>query len=72
MILSFDRAGGCIIVAQYDGDQIAFPGVLDLKCAHLCEGRGSLEGVSFPRASSEASAALRATGRDGNPLCEQD
>nr|WP_230463348.1 hypothetical protein [Sphingobium sp. Cam5-1] len=72
LILSFDRAGGCIIVAPYDGDQIAFPGVLDLKCADLCEGRGSLEGVSFPRASSDASAALRATGHDGNPLCEQD
>nr|WP_247231721.1 hypothetical protein [Sphingobium agri] len=72
LIFSFDRGGRCIIVAQYDGDQIAFPGVLDMKCAALCEGRGSLEGVSFPRSASEAGVALRAEDRNGNALCRQD
>lgn len=72
LIFSFERGDRCIIVAQYDGDQIAFPGVLDLKCADLCEGRGSLEGVSFPRAASDAGAALRATDRNGHQLCEQN
>ncbi|HWV11988.1 MAG TPA: hypothetical protein VN110_01710 [Sphingobium sp.] len=72
LIFSFDRGDRCIIVAQYDGDQVAFPGVLDMKCADLCEGRGSLEGVSFPRAASDAGAALQADDRDGNALCRQD
>lgn len=72
LILSFGRAGRCIIVAQYDGDQIAFPGVLDVKCADLCEGRASLEGVSFPRVAADAASALRAVNRNGDPLCKQD
>ena len=72
LILSFDRGDRCVAVAQYDGDQIAFPGVLDVKCADLCEGRASLEGVSFPRSASDAGAALRAKDREGNALCEQD
>ena len=72
LILSFGRAGRCIIVAQYDGDQIAFPGVLDMKCADLCEGRGSLEGVSFPRMAGDAASALRASDRDGEALCKPD
>lgn len=70
LILSFARSGKCIIVAQYDGDQIALPGVVDMKCADLCEGRGSLEGVSFPRIAAEAGIAMKARDRDGDLLCE--
>ncbi|MEJ7935108.1 hypothetical protein WG907_12675 [Sphingobium sp. AN558] len=69
LILSFARSDRCIIVAQYDGDQIALPGVVDLKCADLCEGRGSLEGVSFPRIAADAGAALKARDRDGEVIC---
>lgn len=69
LILSFKGGDRCIIVAQYDGDQVALPGVVDLACADLCEGRGSLEGVSFPRIASDAAAALRARDRSGDPLC---
>ncbi len=72
LILSFSGGDRCIVVAQYDGDQIALPGVVDLKCAGLCEGRGSLEGVSFPRLSSDAAAALRVQDSDGSSLCEPD
>lgn len=72
LILSFARAGGCIVVAQYDGDRIAMPGVIDMKCDRLCEGRGSLEGVSFPRVAAEASVARSATDAQGDPLCEAD
>lgn len=69
LILRFSDAGRCIVVAQYDGDQLSLPGVLDMKCADLCDGRGSLEGVSFPRVGSDAASALRAEDRDGEPLC---
>lgn len=69
LVLSFKGGDRCIIVAQYDGDQVALPGVVDLACADLCEGRGSLEGVSFPRISGDAASALRARDRDGEPLC---
>lgn len=69
LILSFKGGYRCIIVAQYDGDQVALPGVVDLACADLCEGRGSLEGVSFPRIASDAASALRARERSGDPLC---
>ena len=73
LILSFaGRGDRCIIVGQYDGDQLSLPGVVDLKCADLCEGRGSLEGVSFPRLASDAASALRATDREGRALCEPD
>ncbi|EQB32167.1 hypothetical protein [Sphingobium ummariense] len=70
LILSFERADRCIIVAQYDGDQVALPGVVDMKCAALCEGRGSLEGVSFPRIGNDAASALRARDARDEPLCE--
>jgi hypothetical protein len=69
LILSFKGGDRCIIVAQYDGDQVALPGVVDMACADLCEGRGSLEGVSFPRIANDAATALRARDRDGDPLC---
>lgn len=69
LVLSFKGGDRCIVVAQYDGDQVALPGVVDMACADLCEGRGSLEGVSFPRIASDAASALRARDRDGEPLC---
>lgn len=71
LILSFaGRGDHCLIVGQYDGDQLSLPGVVDLKCNNLCEGRGSLEGVSFPRLSSDAASALRAADRSGRALCD--
>ncbi len=69
LILSFKGGARCIVVAQYDGDQVALPGVVDMACARLCEGRGSLEGVSFPRVASDAAVALRVRARNGDPLC---
>lgn len=70
LILSFRGGDRCIMVAQYDGDQLALPGVVDMACADLCEGRGSLEGVSFPRIANDAASALRARDNGGNALCE--
>lgn len=70
LILSFAGGDRCIIVAQYDGDQVAMPGVVDMACNDLCDGRGSLEGVSFPRIAADASAALRARDRAGKALCD--
>lgn len=72
LILSFSRSDHCIVVAQYDGDQLSLPGVVDMKCAELCKGRGSLEGVSFPRVASDAAAALNARDSRGGQLCEAD
>ncbi|WP_242122967.1 hypothetical protein [Sphingobium sp. Sx8-8] len=70
LILSFSRSDHCIIVAQYDGDQVSLPGVVDMKCAEVCKGRGSLEGVSFPRLASDVASALQARDSAGEPLCE--
>jgi hypothetical protein len=70
LILSFSGGDRCIVVAQYDGDQVALPGVVDMACADLCEGRGTLEGVSFPRIANEAASALRARDHGGDALCE--
>ena len=72
LVLRFAGRDRCIIVAQYDGDRVALPGVVDMKCNALCDGRGTMEGVSFPRISSEASAALRARDAQGEPLCRAD
>lgn len=69
LILRFKGGDRCIVVAQYDGDQVALPGVVDMACADLCRGRGSLEGVSFPRIANDAASALRARDGDGEPLC---
>ncbi len=68
LILRFP-ATDCTIVAQYDGDRLALPGVVDLKCAALCDGRGSFEGVAFPRVASGRSASVEARDRDGDALC---
>lgn len=51
LILHFSGGSRCLIVAQYDGDRVALPGVVDMKCDALCSGRGSLEGVALPRIS---------------------
>jgi len=70
LILRFAGGDRCIIVAQYDGDLVAMPGVVDLACGRLCDGRGTLEGVSFPRIAGDAATALRARGPGGQPLCK--
>lgn len=70
LILRFLGAPQCIVVAQYDGDRVAMPGVVDLNCARLCGGRGSLEGVSLPRLSSDAASALAARDRTDGALCD--
>lgn len=70
LILRFP-GDGCTIVAQYDGDRVATPGVIDLHCAALCEARGSLEGVVFPRLAYDRGAALNARNADGDALCPQ-
>lgn len=72
LILSFSRSDHCIVVAQYDGDQVSVPGVVDMKCADVCKGRGSLEGVSFPRVASDVATALQARNSGGDPLCKPD
>ncbi|MGE4322122.1 MAG: hypothetical protein AB7E60_03750 [Sphingobium sp.] len=69
LILRFSGRPRCLIVAHYDGDQLAIPGVVDTDCSRLCDRRGSFEGVSFPRIAGEASAALRAQSRNGDRLC---
>ncbi|MFT3964997.1 MAG: hypothetical protein QM690_03835 [Sphingobium sp.] len=63
-------AGRCTIAAHYDGDQIVMPGAVDRACAGLCSARGSLAGVTFPRAASGAKAARAVAGRDGKSLCD--
>lgn len=68
LILNFARSA-CLIVARYDGDRVALPGSLDVACRGLCDARGSLEGVSFPRVSREAAVATDARGHDGTALC---
>lgn len=70
LVLRFAGRPRCLIVAQYDGDRVAMPGVVDTACSRLCDRRGSFEGVSFPRIAGEAGAALRAEGRDGGALCD--
>ena len=70
LVLSFRGSDRCIIVAQYEGDQVALPGVVDRACADLCEGRGTLEGVSYPRIANDAASALKARDRKGEPLCQ--
>jgi hypothetical protein len=72
VILHFAGRSQCLIVAQYDGDRIVLPGVVDLKCGEVCTGRGSLEGVNFPRLSSDPAAARSILDRDGDLLCEDE
>lgn len=68
LVMNFDRSA-CLVVAGYEGDRVVIPGALDVECAALCNKRGSLEGVSFPRVSREAGVARDARGRDGGSLC---
>lgn len=68
LVLSFARSR-CIVVAHYDGDRIDLPGALDTECRKFCSERGSLEGVSFPRVSRDASVAAAAEAKAGGRLC---
>lgn len=70
LILRFSGRSRCLIVAQYDGDRVSLPGVVDMKCDPLCSERGSLEGVIFPRLNASAGDAVAAKGRSGNRLCD--
>lgn len=68
LILTF-AGSTCRIEAQYKGDRVIFPGMLDPACSHLCTKRGSLEGVSLPRVSREESVARDARAQDRTRLC---
>lgn len=68
LILNFDRSA-CLVVASYEGDRVSLPGALDVECDALCNARGSLEGVSFPRVSRDAGVARDARAQDGAALC---
>ncbi len=68
LILNFNRSA-CLIVARYDGDRVVLPGTLDTECRKLCSERGSLEGISFPRVSRDASVAATAEASAGGRLC---
>lgn len=68
LILTF-AGSTCRIEAEYKGDRVTFPGVLDPACSHLCTERGSLEGVSLPRVSREESVARDARAQDRTRLC---
>lgn len=70
LILRFSGRSQCTIVAQYEGDRVAMPGVLDVACAKLCNANGSFEGVSFPRIAADERAAMAVRDRNGNALCE--
>jgi hypothetical protein len=70
LILHFSGRSDCLVVAQYEGDRVALPGVLDVKCSNLCSARGSLEGVAFPRLSSDPGVARNARDKAGDRLCE--
>lgn len=69
LILRFDKPSRCIIVAQYEGDRLAFPGAVDIECDKLCAERASFAGVAVPRASTSEHAALSVRSIDGQPLC---
>lgn len=56
LVLDFSppgAVGGCTVVADYDGERIVFPGVVDRACDKLCTGRGSVEGVGFIRSDGK-------------------
>ncbi|CAN5171997.1 hypothetical protein BH11PSE5_BH11PSE5_31140 [soil metagenome] len=69
LILNFSQGARCIAVAQYDGDRVVMPGVMDMKCADMCAGKGTIEGVDLPRLASGASSARAARDRSNAPLC---
>ena len=70
LILSFDDSP-CVVVAQYEGDRIDFPGALDRSCDALCTDRGSLAGVSIARVSNDPASTAAVRDRRGRRLCEE-
>lgn len=68
LIMQFSGASECFIVADYEGDRIAMPGITDRRCASLCKG-ATLDGVSFPRLTSDEAAARAVFDREGKVLC---
>jgi hypothetical protein len=71
LILRFSGGSQCTIIAQYEGDRIAMPGVVDVACAKLCEANGSFEGVNFPRIAADERSAIAARDRNNNALCPE-
>ncbi len=68
LILNFAGPSDCFVVAGFEGDRIAMPGVTDRKCAALCT-NATLDGVSFPRLTSDEAAARAVFDREGKALC---
>jgi len=68
LILNFARSA-CLIVASYEGDRVVLPGALDVTCSDLCTGRGTLEGVAFPRITQDETSARAERTNEGEPLC---
>ncbi len=69
LVLDFEGARRCLVVARYDGDRIALPGTVDLACQSLCRGRASLAGTSVGRVSGDQAGAVAERDSKGAPLC---
>lgn len=68
LIFNFARSS-CLIVASYEGDRVVLPGALDVSCSDLCSGRGTLEGVAFPRITRDEASARAERTEEGETLC---
>lgn len=64
----FAGGSGCTFTAREEADELRIPGVLPDDCVKLCPNRASISGLRLPRASWDATDAVRArfTRPDGN------
>ena len=67
--LAIDLGEGCRFTATRNGDRLLFPIRTPAACARSCQGRATLDTLTFDRLSEASGEATRLRGADGKLLC---
>lgn len=67
--ITLDGKGDCAFDADFDGNELRFPGSVPKGCANYCSDRASISGTSYYLVEPGDDKARRTLGRDIEKLC---
>ena len=70
ILIALDGEGDCTFEADFDGNELRFPGQVPRGCAGYCSPRASMSGTSYFLVEQGDDKARKTLGRDIERLCD--
>ncbi len=70
ILITLDGKGDCTFEADFDGNELRFPGKVSRACANYCTPRASMSATSYFLVEQGDDKARKTLGRDVERLCE--